>query len=152
MHFYCKILSSQFTRFPRFFWTKRIVSANCFVLFLGCMGPNWCKLHHASWFWRKRRDEEIEECYHGPTISATAGGKAGQCTTNQPSPLYKISQEVKSTFQCHSTRFNKTFYFKMFLGQIKSMYLWIVLWLVFFPQLDYSKKSVYRLGNMATTD
>ena len=24
--------------------------------------------------------EEIEECYHGPTIGATAGGKAGQCT------------------------------------------------------------------------
>ena len=30
----------------------------------------------------KRYEEELKECYHGPTIGATAGGKAGQCKTS----------------------------------------------------------------------
>ena len=63
----------------------------------------------------KGRGEEIEECYHGPTIRATAGGKAGQCTkpnnptlenkTYQPNSrkFDKKSFHLESTHQLHST-------------------------------------------------
>ena len=63
----------------------------------------------------KGRGEEIEECYHGPTIRATARGKAGQCTkpnnptlenkTYQPNSrkFDKKSFHLESTHQLHST-------------------------------------------------
>ena len=37
--------------------------------------------------------EEIEECYHGPTIRATAGGKAGQCTKPTNPTLENLTRE-----------------------------------------------------------
>ena len=37
--------------------------------------------------------EEIEECYHGPTIGATAGGKAGQCTKPTIPTLENFTKE-----------------------------------------------------------
>ena len=48
----------------------------------------------------KRREEELKECYHGPTIGATAGGEAGQCKTScqrQKNPP-KFSYKRYSTF------------------------------------------------------
>ena len=56
--------------------------------------------------------EEIEECYHGPTIGATAEGKAGQCTkptnltlenfTKEFPPKVYLSTPIYSLHACHS--------------------------------------------------